>query len=342
MAVACGGDDDSAPPPKHTGGHSGVAGKAGAGGTSGASSGRGGTAGNETAGKAGSAGTAGGEVAGSGGKGGSGSAGKGGKGGNGGTGGTMMTTGGTGAEAGGGQGGEAGIGGEGGFSGEHSAGGTSGHSGTSGGGTSGTAGTSGTSGTSGTAGTSGTNGLAGEGGVGGEGGQGGAGPTTPNLFFSEYVENTGTNPRALEIVNKSGTSVDLSTCSVGIFDNAATTPSRIINLTGTVANNDVFVICSAAIGSVCDQTSTNLTFDGNDAISLRCGTTRLDIIGQNTGTSPGTEWGDSTVGTMDQTLRRKCSVTTGDTDGTDAFVPSVQWVSVGAGVTSGLGSATCG
>jgi hypothetical protein len=289
-------------------------------------------------------------TAGEGGNGDSGSGGKGGKGGSsgkggtgnstggGGTGGTLMTTGGTGAEAGGGQGGEAGIGGEGGSH-EHSTGGTSGHSGTSGGGT---AGTSGTSGTAGTSGHSGTSGLAGEGGVGGEGGQGGAGPTTPNLFFSEYVENTGTNPRALEIINKSGTSVDLATCSIGIFDNAATTPSRIINLTGTVANNDVFVICSAAIGSVCDQTSTNLTFDGNDAISLRCGTTRLDIIGQNTGTSPGTEWGDSTVGTMDQTLRRKCSVTTGDTNGTDAFVPSVQWVSVGTGVTSGLGSPTCG
>jgi hypothetical protein len=68
----------------------------------------------------------------------------------------------------------------------------------------------------------------------------------------------------------------------------------------------------------------------------------MDIIGQNTGTSPGPQWGDTTTGTADQTLRRKCAVTTGDTTGSDAFVPSTQWVSLPAGTTTGLGSPTCG
>jgi hypothetical protein len=327
----------------------GKAGRAGGAGTSGAgTSGQGGTAGEGTGGKGGSGGMAGGEEAG--GTGGSGATGGGGgKGGSGGKGGAGGTTGGTGAETGGGQGGA----GEGGIGGEHTTGGTSGKGGSSGSaGTSGTTGIGGTAGTAGTAGSGGTigtggtlGGPGGEGGIGGEGGfggEGGAGPNALNLFFSEYVENTGTNPRALEIINKSGASVDISACSIGIFNNASATVSRTITLSGTVANNDVFVICSAAIGTACDQTSANLVFDGNDAISLRCNGTRVDIIGQNTGTSPGTEWGDATVGTADQTLRRKCSVTHGDTNGTDAFVPSVEWVSVGTGVTSGLGSATCG
>jgi hypothetical protein len=345
LAVACGGDDDDHPPPKSSGGSSGKAGKGGSAGASAAAgaAGKGGSAGTsgEVAGKGGSAGTE--ETGGTGGT--SGSGGKGGKGGSGNKGGTGGSVGGTGggSEAGGGQGGagEGGVNATGGSSGK---GGTSGGGGTSGtgngaGGTSGGGGTSGTGNGAGGTTSGGEGGLAGEGGFGGEGGVGGS---PLNLFFSEYVENTGTNPRALEIINKSGVSVDLSNCSVGIFNNAGTNPNPIINLTGTLANNAVFVLCSAAIGTSCDQTSTNLTFDGNDGISLRCGTTRMDFIGQNTGTSPGTEWGDATVGTADQTLRRKCSVTTGDTNSTDAFVPSAQWVSFPAGTTSGLGSATCG
>jgi predicted extracellular nuclease len=211
-------------------------------------------------------------------------------------------------------------------------------------GATGTGGTSGHGGTGGTSGHGGT-GPGGEGGIGGEGGNGGvggAGEPPLNLFFSEYVENAGTNPRALEIINKTGVEVDLTGCAISIFRNAAVNATRTIALSGTIANNDVFVVCSAAIGSACDQVSGTLVFDGNDAVALRCGTTRLDIIGQNTGTAPTTQWGDTSVGTANQTLRRKCSVTTGDTNGTDTFTPSVQWVSLPVGTTSGLGSPTCG
>lgn len=347
LAAACGSDDNNNPPPG-SGGSAGASGKVGSAGTVG------------TAGKAGSSSAgAGGTSAGSSGKGGTGTGGmagaetgatggKGGSGNRGGTGGTSNGTSGEGGVSGEGganpgNGGKGGSSGRGGSSGTGT--GTSGHGGS--GGHSGNVGVGGTSspggegGMSGEAGASGASGASGESGASGAAGAGGAGESTPNLFFSEYVEPTGTNPRALEIINKSGATMDLSGCSVVLFSNAATAPSSQVALTGSVANNDVFVLCSAAIGTSCDQVAAGLTFDGNDGIALRCGGTRLDLIGQ-LGTNPGTEWGNATVGTQDQTLRRKCSVTIGDRNSNDAFDPSTQWVQVPSNSTAGLGSATCG
>lgn len=339
LASACGSDDDVSPP-NGTGGSAGTAGKAGGSGAG-------------TAGKAGSSG---------GGTGGS-TAGTGGKAGSGGMAGEATSG------SGGSTNGEAGMNEQGGAGQSSSAGGTSGRGGRGGrggasgrGGSTSAGGTSGSGGTAGHAGNFGSGGTAGpggEGGLGGEGGEsgaspqggasgesgaagaGGAGQATLNLFFSEYVEATGTNPRALEIINKSGGTESLSSCNVNIFSNGATTPTTTVSLAGSVADGDVFVVCSAAIGTQCDQVSASLTFDGNDAIVLRCGSTRLDSIGE-VANNPGTEWGDATIGTQNQTLRRLCNVTSGDRNPNDAFTPSTQWISISGNSTVGLGNPACG
>jgi len=63
------------------------------------------------------------------------------------------------------------------------------------------------------------------------------------LFFSEYIEGTSNN-KALEIYNGTGSAIDLGTAgyNVQMFFNGNTSAGTTINLTGTVSNNDVYVL----------------------------------------------------------------------------------------------------
>ncbi len=166
-----------------------------------------------------------------------------------------------------------------------------------------------------------------------------AAPT--ELFISEYVEGTSNN-KALELYNGTGAPVDLvaGNYNVQVFANGGTTPST-INLSGTVANGDVFVLghtsANAAIKAAADQLSGSASWNGNDAIVLRKGSTVLDAFGQ-VGFDPGTEWGTGLTSTMDNTLRRKASVQVGDTNGSDAFDPSVEWDGYAVDTVDGLGA----
>jgi predicted extracellular nuclease len=164
------------------------------------------------------------------------------------------------------------------------------------------------------------------------------------LFFSEYIEGSSNN-KALEIYNGTGTAIDLAAGNyvVQFYFNGNTTPTN-FNLTGTVAAGDVFVfaqsLSSAAILAQADQTSGAGFFNGDDAIVLRQGGpngTILDSIGQ-VGVDPGTEWGTGLTSTADNTLRRKVSVTTGDTNPNDAFDPSGEWDGFATDTFDGLGS----
>ena len=56
--------------------------------------------------------------------------------------------------------------------------------------------------------------------------------------------------------------------------------------------------------------------------------------------APTNEWGTGLTSTMDNTLRRKSSVTAGDTNGADAFDPAVQWDGFAIDTFDGLGSHT--
>jgi predicted extracellular nuclease len=169
-----------------------------------------------------------------------------------------------------------------------------------------------------------------------------AAATPADLFFSEYIEGSSNN-KALEIYNGTGAAVDLTAngYNVQMFFNGSAAAGLTLNLTGTVGQNDVFVIAqssaNAAILAQADQTNGAGWFNGDDAVVLRKGTTVLDVIGQ-IGSDPGTEWGTGLASTADNTLRRKAAVTAGDTIGGDAFDPAAEWDGFATDTFTGLGS----
>jgi uncharacterized protein len=174
-----------------------------------------------------------------------------------------------------------------------------------------------------------------------------AAATPTDAFFSEYVEGTSNN-KALEIFNGTGAAIDLTAGAyrVEMYFNGAVTVGLTINLAGTVADNDVFVLAQSsadpAILAVADQTNGAGWFNGNDAVVLRRGPapgTVVDSIGQ-VGNNPGTEWGTGLTSTADNTIRRDSAITAGDTDPTDPFDPAVQWVGFATNTFDGLGTHT--
>ena len=168
--------------------------------------------------------------------------------------------------------------------------------------------------------------------------------TPTELFFSEYVEGTSasSSSKALEIYNGTGSAVDLTAgqYNVQMFFNGATTAALTINLTGSVASGDVFVLANSTVAAVlaqADQTSTASWYNGDDAVVLRKNTAVVDVIGQ-IGTDPGAEWGTGLTSTADNTLRRKATITEGDVNGTDTFDPSAEWDGFAADTFDGLGA----
>ncbi len=168
--------------------------------------------------------------------------------------------------------------------------------------------------------------------------------TPTDLFFSEYVEGSSNN-KALEIYNGTGSSVDLTAgaYSVQMYFNGNSSAGLTINLSGTVADGDVFVLAQssadASILAVADQTNGSGWFNGDDAVVLRKGTAFLDVIGQ-VGVDPGSEWGSGDQSTQDNTLRRQPTVCAGDPDGADAFDPSGEWDGYAQNTFDGLGTHT--
>jgi predicted extracellular nuclease len=166
------------------------------------------------------------------------------------------------------------------------------------------------------------------------------------LFFSEYVEGLSNN-KALEIFNGTSSTIDLSDYRLETYFNGASTYTQLL-LNGSVASGDVFVVAheQAVLGIAPDQTNNGgaLSFNGDDAILLRriSDNAVLDVIGQ-VGFDPGTEWGTDLISTADNTMRRNASITSGDTNASDAFDPGGAWTGYATDTFDGLGShtATC-
>jgi hypothetical protein len=173
----------------------------------------------------------------------------------------------------------------------------------------------------------------------GEGGTGNPVSAEPaQLLFTEYVEGTGSS-KALELYAITPSS--LEGCELETYFNGKLEPARLA-LHGDVAAGDTYVLCSSALGSaqpaLCDRT-TNLTFNGDDALGLRCGGVLLDVIGQ-IGVDPGVAWGDEGA-TADHTLRRQCDVSVGSSSGSEPFEPAREWLSFGPDLFEDLGRRVC-
>jgi predicted extracellular nuclease len=100
--------------------------------------------------------------------------------------------------------------------------------------------------------------------------------TASGLFISEYVEGSSLN-KAIEIYNGTGAAVNLASinATLQVFFNGNTSAGTTIQLSGTLADGDVFVVAddgaSSAILAVADQTTTASLFNGDDAIVLTVG-----------------------------------------------------------------------
>ena len=160
-----------------------------------------------------------------------------------------------------------------------------------------------------------------------------------DLIISEYIEGSSLN-KALEFYNGTGASIDLAAGNylVEYYFNGSTTPNPAINLAGTVAPGDVFVLANsganAAILAQADQTNGDSWFNGNDAVVLKHNGTIIDSMGQVGNVS---NWGDN------QTLQRQTAVCTGDTNPSNSYTPATEWDGFPTDNSDGLGShtATC-
>jgi hypothetical protein len=156
-------------------------------------------------------------------------------------------------------------------------------------------------------------------------------------LFTEYVEGSGSS-KALELYALAASS--LEGCDLETYFNGKLEPTRLA-LHGEIPASETYVLCSSALGSaqpaLCDRT-TNLTFNGDDALALRCGGVLLDVIGQ-IGLDPGEAWGEGA--TADHTLRRHCDVRVGRSAGSEPFEPTTEWSSFGSDIFDDLGQRAC-
>ena len=166
-----------------------------------------------------------------------------------------------------------------------------------------------------------------------------AAPT--DLFFSEYIEGSSNN-KALEIYNGTGAAIDLAAggYKIQMYFNGSASPGLTINLVGSVANGDVYVVAQSladpAILAQADQTNGAGWFNGDDAAVLVKATDILDVVGQ-IGFDPGTEWGSGLTSTQDNTLMRKDTICAGDPNGSDGFDPALEWDGYAINTFTGLG-----
>lgn len=167
-----------------------------------------------------------------------------------------------------------------------------------------------------------------------------------DLFFSEYIEGSSSN-KAIEIFNGTGYDVDLSDYTVYLYANGSSTPTNTEALTGTLSSGDAYVIANSGANStilgLADITSTVTYFGGNDAFALWKESTSsyVDIFGSIGTPYPTTAWGTAPLTTINQTLVRKISVTSGVSENpTPPDFPSLatEWDSYPIDTTSYLGS----
>jgi predicted extracellular nuclease len=99
------------------------------------------------------------------------------------------------------------------------------------------------------------------------------------IFISEYIEGSSNN-KAIEFYNPTGVAIDLGAGNyqLEIYFNGNTTPNTTINLSGTIAPDDVFWLADidAVLGITPDQTNGSNFFNGDDAVVLKKNGTIID------------------------------------------------------------------
>lgn len=129
------------------------------------------------------------------------------------------------------------------------------------------------------------------------------------IFLSEYIEGSSNN-KALEIYNATGKDINLAKINIKTYFNGNTSSTGNLSLSGTLLNDDVYVIANnnavSTISSIADliTNSQAITYNGNDVIELYYNNCLIDIIGVV---------GQSADYAKDVTLVRKPEIVNGNT-----------------------------
>jgi len=142
---------------------------------------------------------------------------------------------------------------------------------------------------------------------------GGSGSCATDLIISEYIEGSGSN-KYIEISNNTGVSVDLSGYKLQLFSNGSATATSNVTLSGTLNDQTTIVYknTSATVYGGTVITNAAVNYNGDDAVALYkiSSGSYVDIIGR-IGEDPGTAWTSGSFTTLDKTLVRNSSVTSG-------------------------------
>ena len=151
-----------------------------------------------------------------------------------------------------------------------------------------------------------------------------------DLFISEYIEGSSLN-KSIEIYNGTGATINLSNYSLELYTNGSSTASQTLQLSGSLAHNDVLVISnSGANSSILEATDTThgvASFNGDDVIVLSHSGSAIDVIGGPIGQR--SEWA------KDVTLIRNANLSSGNT----TFDLS-EWTALAKDNTENLGTHT--
>lgn len=104
------------------------------------------------------------------------------------------------------------------------------------------------------------------------------------LMISEYIE-WDTSECAVEIYNTSDEEVSLDSYSIGIHTSGATDLTKTVQLSGSIGAKSTYVVGSTGASSnselaeKLDFVSDNLSFNGNDTVTLLYNDNQVDIVG---------------------------------------------------------------
>jgi hypothetical protein len=143
-------------------------------------------------------------------------------------------------------------------------------------------------------------------------------------IISQYVEtNSGSTPKGIEIWNNTGSTLNFSTNNLIIQQgtNGAAVSTIVTINNGTLDSGDVIVIGTSDIGTYLTGqglavlfTSYSFTYNGDDALVVKYGSTTTDIFGMP-GSRPSSSWLGSGVNTANQNIELISGITSGASTG---------------------------
>lgn len=144
----------------------------------------------------------------------------------------------------------------------------------------------------------------------------GSGTPPAELFISEITDHGTGSHSYVEIYNGTGSAINLTGYEIRVHNNGSATPTSTVALSGTIANDDVFVLAFGSVDATnpyaahgYDQSSAISGINDDDNIRLYNNTTWVDLWGDISGTA-------FTVAANDYTYRRK---------NTGITAPSTTW-----------------